>query len=180
MKIARITAVLFGLAITALCLSCAKNYVIIDEMKGPFITPSVCNIGAITDELPADFPPEDKPTAESIAELKQALEEALEKEKIFEAMESPSMPDYLLTGSILDYSKGSGFLRFMFGAFAGAAQVTISLKLIDTKRDEVVFGGNFKGAVTSWAEKGSQMYKNVSKDFAKALKKQIKKVAANK
>ncbi len=81
---------------------------------------------------------------------------------------------YEITGSILGYKAGSGFLRFMIGFGAGSAKMLTHLELRDTTNDQTIFGGNFEGTVKSWAESGSEMFKRVARDFSKELEKQFK------
>jgi hypothetical protein len=155
---------------------CAQ-YVITQEIEKPIDRSTAsCSIGAITDELPVDFDEADKPTLETIDEFKQELYDNLENEEIFLGVRRDlATADYEVTGSILDYKKGSGFLRFMFG-FVGEATITVELRLVNMKSNEIVFSGNFKGSVTGSFESGNDMFKRVSRDFAKALKKGLKKL----
>ena len=76
---------------------------------------------------------------------------------------------YEVRGSILEYKRGSGFLRFMIGFGAGSAKVVTELSLVDLGDGGTVFSGNFEGTVGSWGESGEAMYKRVAKDFRKAL-----------
>jgi len=154
---------------------CAQ-YIITQELDQPISHNSPCSIGPITDELPEDFSEEDKPTMEAIDDLKDQLIQCLNKEEIFLGIRRELYEaHYEVTGSILDYKKGSGFLRFMFG-FIGSAKITIELRLVDLSSNDVIFSGNFKAAVTSGYASGDEMYKKVARDFAKALKKGLKKL----
>ena len=103
------------------------------------------------------------------------------KQEIFGRISSGAESgDFEVTGSILDYKKGSGFLRFMFGMGIGAAKVTVSLRLKDMQQNKVIFDGNFIGAVSSGYESGDKMFENVAKSFAKAFKKQLDKIEKEK
>ncbi|MEW5922923.1 MAG: DUF4410 domain-containing protein [Candidatus Zixiibacteriota bacterium] len=171
---------IFALAVLALG-GCTKPYIITEELAGPLTPDASCSIGAITDELPSDFDLEDKPTIETIETFKSHLYNELEDQKIFSVMrEGLANAKYEVTGNILDYKKGSGFIRFLVGFGAGSAQVVVSLKLVDLDTQETVFGGNFTGAVSSWAEGGEVMFKRVAKDFAKQLKKQLEQLEKKK
>ena len=80
------------------------------------------------DELPDDFPEDKKPSQEDIDKFKGFLKEALIKEELFDMIdESKPLNDYEITGRLLDYKKGNGFLRFMFGAWAGENAVVKAL-----------------------------------------------------
>ena len=80
---------------------------------------------------------------------------------------------YEVTGAIMQYTKGSGFLRFMIGLGAGAAKVLTEMKVVEVATGEVVFAGNFEGVVSSWTEGGGDMmFRKVAQDFAKELTEQ--------
>lgn len=172
--------ILWGLITTGLILGlvgCARNYVITHELDEVLVDKPTFYIGEFRDELPADYAADKKPTKEDIKKFKNALEAALYK-KDFSGSVSTENQDgkqYEITGAILDYKKGSGFLRFLFGYWAGGAKVTTALELRNLQTKDIIFSGNFSGFVTDWMESGDQMYKNVSKDFVKALKKAIEK-----
>jgi len=160
-----------------LLIGCTKAYIITDDLSEPLTLNQYCFIGAITDELPEDFEEDDKPTAETIEDFKTYIIEELSQKGIFADFPANGQDaPYEITGSILDYKKGSGFVRFLIGFGAGSARVTVALRLIDTSTDQVVFGGNFTGNVTNWAEEGHMMFKRVAKDFAKQLEKAVEKV----
>ena len=160
---------------------CSPSYVITQNLEESFPTSSICSVGYILDELPGDFPEDKKPTQEDIEKFKGFIKEALVKEELFDMIdENKALNDYEVDGRLLDYKKGSGFLRFMFGAWAGGAKVTISMKLVDKHYGTEVFAGNFTGQVTSGYEAGIEMFKRVAKDFARALKKELVKLEKNK
>jgi curli biogenesis system outer membrane secretion channel CsgG len=81
-----------------------------------------------------------------------------------------------VTGSILEYKKGSGWLRFFIGFGAGNAVVNTELRLVDASSGKLLFSGNFKQKVSGWGETGDATWKRIAKDFAKALEKQNKKL----
>jgi hypothetical protein len=176
MKRSRNLLVLLLMGLLAMA-GCTPRHVIVDELRKPVAGIAVCTIGDISDGLPAEIDVSDRPTQEDIQMFGDRIIEALVKEKLLQ--QSPPGPDtgiYQISGTIMDYKKGSGFLRFMFGAWAGGSKVTTNLKLMDARTKDVLFSGNFIGAVTSWSEKGNKMYEYVAKDFARELKKQNKKL----
>jgi hypothetical protein len=81
---------------------------------------------------------------------------------------------YEVAGGVLGYKEGSGFLRFMVGFGAGSGKILTHLELRDLASGETIYGGNFEGTVTSWAESGSEMLRTVARDFAKELEKQFR------
>jgi hypothetical protein len=181
MRISRAVSGFLVLCLIILMTGCTKRYLITDELSDPLIDEPACSIGPVTDELPIGFDEADKPAVETIDRFKDYIYEELAKREIFSALHRGSgMGDYEVTGGILDYKKGSGFLRFMFGAWAGGAKVTVSLRLVNTRTNKTEFGGDFTGSVTHWAEKGEQMFKQVAVDFAKQLEKQIKNLKKKK
>ena len=159
----------------AMVVSCSRPYVITEELAAPFNRAASCSIGEITDALPFDFEAAKKPTAENIEKFKGYLGEALQSKEIFgEVNADLTTVEYEVTGGILDYEKGSGFLRFLFGAWAGGSKVTVSLQLLKKGTKNVVFGGNFTGMVSSWMESGDKMFEHVAKNFAGKLNKELK------
>ena len=88
---------------------------------------------------------------------------------------------YVIEGSILQFKKGSGLVRALIGFGIGSAKVTTELKLIrraksPEEQDKVIFAGNFKQTVSDWLESGDKIFERVAKDFAKVLKKRMKKI----
>jgi hypothetical protein len=164
--------VLLGLLMLA---GCTPRYVVTTEMKAPFAERSSCNVGAITDGLPSDFPPEKKPGDFEISRFQNLLQDEIAVSDLFNPVaKSADTGRYEVSGTILDYAKGNGFTRFLFGAWAGSAKVTVELRLTNASTREIVFAGNFMGTVTDWVDEGNQMFDQVSRDFVRALKKQLK------
>ena len=131
----------------------------------------------IKDELPSNVEADDHPTMENLVDFKTMLENELDKKDLIKITSFPDAAQYRIEGSIVDYKKGSGFLRFMFGALAGSAGATVNLRVIDQASGTDVYSGNYKAQVTSWMQKGSDSFKQVSKDFAKQFENQIKNYA---
>lgn len=176
MKTCARTLLLLLIGLLLIVGGCTKNYRIIQNLDEelPYKTPLA--IGAIADELPTDFEDAKKPSAEDIEKFKSYLENQISKrEHIFISDKLETNPRYTIRGSIMDYRKGNGFLRFLFGAWAGGAHVTTVLEVIDNEDQHVVFSGSFKGAVGDYSETGDKMFERVAKDFAKVLEKEIKK-----
>jgi hypothetical protein len=164
-----------------LIISGCATYKITHELDRPIEKTSLCQVGEIKDELPAGFKEEDKPTFEQIDEFRRHLRNALEEKRIFSSVDLGSLGgEYEVTGSIRDFKKGSGFVRFLGLFGAGNARIMAALRLEDRSTGETLFAGNFRKEVTSFAEKGDVMFERVAKDFAKALEKQIKKLEKGK
>lgn len=160
-----------------LALGCSPKYKVLTELEEPIARTTTCVVGEITDELPMDMDAGDKPTTEDIGRFKSYLHEELVNRKIMDITGiGDSSSDYMVRGAIIEFKKGSGFLRFLIGFGAGSASVTVTLELVDIKADRVVFSGNFKGSVSDWPEAGDKTFKKVSKNFSKALEKRIKKL----
>ncbi|MDD5425152.1 MAG: DUF4410 domain-containing protein [candidate division Zixibacteria bacterium] len=165
------------LAIAFLVSGCGQRYAITHNLEETFPGSSTCKIGYILDELPGNFPDDKKPSMEDIDKFKGYLKDALLKAELFDMKdESGNLYDYEVNGRLIDYKKGSGFLRFMFGAWAGKAKVTVALKIVEKVNNTEIFAGNFTGEVTSEFESGLEMFKRVAKDFAAALKKEFKRL----
>lgn len=161
------------LASSILVMGCAKRYIITDELSGDIPPSASILIGEIVDELPLETDEDDRPSIENIDAFKINLEHRLEEKELFDDVAvSNHLADHEVTGSIVSFSRGSGFLRFLFG-FVGSSEVTVALKVTNMKSGQVVFGGNFTGAVTSGYEKSDKMFDSVAKDFAKALEKEL-------
>jgi hypothetical protein len=156
---------------------CVKPYTIITPLEQSIAQPARVTVGDITDQLPIDMAEGKKPTIEDISKFRDVLEKHLEKSDVFLlGMSDTAAPAYEVRGSILEYKRGSGFMRFMFGAWAGGAKVVTHLELVDSRGHQIVFSGDFTGNVTSWAESGAAMYDRVAKEFAKQIKKQSEKL----
>ena len=159
------------LAAVFLFTGCATQYRVTHELeeyvnldKGVFIEP-------IVDGLPADIDPDSRPSPEDLQKLVNYI-----GAKLYNELRAPigtNNSSYTISGTILDYKKGSGLLRFLFG-FLGNAKVTVELKLTETATGETIFAANFKQTVTNWEESGDKMFERVASDFAKAIKKRLK------
>lgn len=158
-------------------LSGCTNYVITHGLEQPLVPHQSVLISEMRDGLPADTDPGDKPTQEAIDKLRICLANEITKKDLFGGADvyESSVAKYMVTGAILGYKKGSGFLRFLFGG-VGNAEVTVQLELRDINNDGVLFSGNFKGIVNDWTESGDKMFQKVSKDFVNAIEKQNKAV----
>ena len=164
------------LAVVFLLTGCVTHYRVTHELEtyvnldeGVFIEP-------IVDGLPADTDPDKRPSPADLQKLVYHIGAKLCDElrtPIRDVGENKSI--YTVSGTVLSYKKGSGFLRFMFG-FLGHAKVTVDLKLTETATGETLFAANFQQTVSDWAESGDKMFERVAKDFAKAIKKQLKKL----
>lgn len=167
-------------AIIVTCLlfmGCTKPYNVLIELEQPLKPVSRCCIGEIEDMLPLDMAEEDKPSLEEITKFRNYIAEQLVKRDIFGfAFTEEQNCDYEVVGSLVEFQKGSGALRFLIGFGAGNAKMTTSLGLIDKSNDRTVFSASFSRSVSSGLESSSAMYKNIAKDFAKVLSKQMKKL----
>lgn len=167
----------WGIALLYLCAivaGCApKTYVVTTPLSGATERPTKVRIGVIRDNLPTDIDTSKKPSAEDIAKFQTYLGEELSgKKRLQMALASDSSACcYEVQGALLEYTKGSGALRFFVGFGAGKASVTTELKLVDTRSGATVFAGNFIGKVAGGMESGAAMFRRVSRDFAKALEK---------
>lgn len=157
---------------------CAKNYVVTNPLSTRLVAPAPCAIGNIVDELPADMEEGKKPTVEDVDRLKRYLGEELARAGVARILPAGNREiAYEITGSFLEFKRGSGAVRFFIGFGLGTANATIGLRLVDPKTGTILFGGNFTGQVSSWVEGGDEMFRRIAKDFAKELAKQLKKVA---
>ena len=154
-------------------LSCTP-YVITTKLEKPLDSSAYCSVAPIGDQLPEGMEMEDRPTIEEIERLENMLIERIEEREVFSVIGSGA--EYEIRGSILEFKRGSGAVRFLIGFGAGNAKMVASLELVDQRTEEVVFGGNFDAVVASWAEKGDKIFYTIADNFAKALKKQNKKL----
>lgn len=113
---------------------------------------------------------------ENIVEFKDALRMELFKTGIFDYVElGTEKADYEVSGAVMDYQNGSWAGRFFIGFGVGNAKFSTNLKLINKFTGEALFAGNFTRTV-SGIESGSETYKRIAKDFARAFEKQYKKL----
>lgn len=162
-------------SLLVLTAGCAQ-YKITHELERYIPEEKTCKIGKIVDELPAGTDEVDRPSREDIGKFKNYLIDEFDKRDIMKLVSSLSDADYEVQGSVLEFKKGSGWLRFLVGFGAGNAKVLINLKLVDSNDESILFGGNFSGTVTGWGEKGEKVFQKVSKDFTKQLEKRLKKL----
>lgn len=161
------------LAAAIMMLAGCTKYVVTHGLGQPLVSRQSIYIGEMHDGLPTDTDPGDKPTLEAINQMRTCLANEIAKKDLFGSAElyDSSMAVYKVTGVILGYRKGNGFLRFLFGV-AGNAEITAQLELRNTETDHIIFSGNFRGIVDDWMESGDKMFQNVSKEFVKAVAKQ--------
>lgn len=154
---------------------CAKNYVVTTPLADPLAEPSRYVVGDITDQLSAELPADKRPTAEDILKFKRYIAEEIRNRgvELIEAGEDD--PRYEVTGSLLDFKRGSGAVRFFIGFGAGNAKVLTELKLVDRSTGQTVFAGNFEGVVASWGETGDKMFQAVARAFAWEITRGMKK-----
>ena len=161
--------------------ACTKPYIITTPLENNLDETPTFFISDMEDHLPSDMKAEDKPTIEELSALRGYLEAELQEQGLIPRMSNGSgNVQYQLNGAVLSFKAGSGFLRFLFGAWAGSAKLTVSLELIETTNENIIFAGNFTRIVTSWVETRDEMYKNIAKDFSKALKKQREDISGTK
>jgi hypothetical protein len=166
-------AVLVGLF--CLIYSCTP-YVITSPLKTPFTADETCAIGEIKDELPLDMDLEKKPTLEEVSMLRAEIDRQLYSEGIITMIENIGDASYMVEGGILEFKRGSGVTRFFIGFGIGDAKLTVALRLLNRTDNTVAFAANFKAQVSDWATKSDQIYKTVAANFAKALKKELKRL----
>lgn len=164
--------VLFALVVVLGASGCAEQFIITTDLAESLQSPARFLVGSITDELPSTVEAKNKPSVEDIGKFKRYLTEELDE--LAPAIQVVQAGDaaYEVTGAILQYKKGSGFVRFMIGMGAGAAKVLTQLKVVEVATGDVVFAGNFEGAVSSWTEGGDTMFRKVARNFAKELNAQ--------
>lgn len=156
-------------------------YVVTTPLKEPLENDGICCIGSITDELPIDMEEEDKPTLEEIEKFKDHLYNEINRKGVLEmAGCGGSDTRYEVSGSVIEFKRGSGVARFVIGFGVGNAKMVTSLRLVDVVNDQTVFAGNFPAQVSDWMTKSDEIFKTIARNFAKAVEKQQKKALKNK
>lgn len=173
-----------GLLVLTLAVGCSQPYRITHNLETPIDFAVACSIGDIGDELPLDTEADNKPTVEQIEKLRGYLEKELSEEDFFKIVGLTgsgiaASHSYEVTGGIVEYKRGSGFVRFLIGFGAGNAKLTARLSLVDLTTNQTVFEGYFKRVVSSGYESGDKTLERIAQDFAKALKKEMKRLAEN-
>ena len=163
---------LFALVVVLGASGCAEQFIITTDLAEPLQSPARFRVGSITDELPATVESKNKPSVEDIGKFKKYLGEELSSLNPDIQVIQIGDAAYEVTGGIMQYKKGSGFLRFMIGMGAGSAKVLTQLKVVEVATGETLFAGNFEGSVTDWTETGDMMFRKIARDFAKELKAQ--------
>ena len=186
MKTNYLTRLMVLPTILVLMTGCTKSYRITQELETPLNRSEICAIGQIVDNFPSDFEEANKPTSEQISTFRHHLASELREKDVFSAVDhDDTTAEYVVTGSILDYKKGSGVARFFIGFGVGNAKVTTELKLIKKfknpdEEDQIIFAGNFNQTVSSWTESGDKTFEKIAKDFAKLLDKRLKAMSKEK
>jgi len=166
------------LTVAWLAVGCTKRYEVTNELYSPPPESASLSIGSVSDNLSFDTPEDKKPTREHISLFKEKLVKRISKKNIFAKVTIDNdTAAYELSSSINEYREGSGFMRFMFGLFAGSSKLDVTLELFDRKNGQLVFGGDYTGSVSGGLglSKGESMFDSVAKDFTKSLDKAIKK-----
>lgn len=162
-------------------IGCGKQYNVIQPLEEPLPRPAMVQVGSLMDQLPADTPDDKKPNLEDIAKFRDILLKHAIKSNLFVESDSNSQsPTYEIRGDLLEYKRGNGFLRFMFGMGIGSAKIRTHLDLVRSTDHAVVFGGDFYGYVGDGLVSGSDMFEQVSRNFADELKKQSKDLTKSK
>jgi hypothetical protein len=170
---------LASVALVVMLAGCA-TYKVTTPLEQPIDTAASWRMGQIRDALPPDIEAEDKPDEFQYTVLADKIREQIDKKKIFGSVADPTSKKLEISGSIIEYKKGSGFLRFMIGFGAGSAVLTTELQVRNLETGAVLFSGNFKGTVSSWSESGDKCFDTVAKGFAKALEKEQKRLLKGK
>ena len=171
-----------GVLIAACCLlaGCApKRYVVTTPLVAVTEQPTQIRIGPIQDNLPDDTEPDRRPTTEDMEKFRTYLAEEISGSKKLQMKASSDSGAccYEVRAALMEYKKGSGFLRFLIGFGAGTASMTTALSLVDTRTNATVFSGNFISRETRGMVSGSQIYRQTSKDFVKALEEENSNLA---
>lgn len=165
------------LLVTVLLMAgCVKRYVVTTHLTQPLEESANTRIGTFSDDLPIDMKAEDKPSMEDIAKFKNYIIEEINDKGLLIADLDVTKPRYEVVGSIFEFKKGSGALRFFIGFGAGKAKLVAELKLVDMTTGKVLFAGNFKSETSSWSESGEKIFRQIAQDFAKELEKQQSKI----
>jgi len=174
---------LVGLLI-ALVVGCTQPYRITQELQGPIHNEVGCSVGVIGDELPIDVETDKKPTEEQIEKFRSYLEKQLSGSDLFSGVGvtpagGAEAHGYEVSGGIIEYKRGSGFIRFLIAFGVGDAKLTVRLALVDRENGQTVFEANFKRVVSDWMQSGDKTFEMVAKDFVSALKKEMKRINKN-
>jgi hypothetical protein len=164
----------FVIASVAILTFGCSNYVITTNLRSTLNPNSSCAIGSIENSLPIDTELDKMPTVEEISKFKSCLANELIKGNVFIDIDDfANSSRYVVRGEIIEFNRGNGFLRFMFGVLANAnAKLLANLELVDSFTGEVIFAGNFRGEVSDFMMPGEEMYKMVAKGLVKALNKE--------
>lgn len=161
-------------AVILLGAGCGSKYVVTTELTREMPYISNLKMGDIVAEFPENYDPSKMPSNEAIERFKHLIMAEIAETGAFKtSLTDADSVQYVITGSILDYSKGSSAARFFIGFGVGAAKVTTTLRLVDARTNEVIFAGNFTGKILDWDKEGSEVFNETAKNFAKALKKRL-------
>jgi len=171
----RITTTIL-LAVLLLFAGCTGHYVVTKELRESLRSESRCKIGEIAVALPEDTEPDALPPQADLVKFERWLGEEIDNKGTFVTLTGGEEPIYEVQGKIIDYNRGTGVARIFIGLGVGNARVVTELKLVDRRTGTVLFSGNFRRDVGNALESGDKVYRDIAKDFAKALDKQLKNV----
>ena len=150
---------------------CSKPYTITDYLLEPIQDPATCGIEYIEVAYPIESGKE-MPSMGDMEKFRHYIWQELASKNIFaEVAHDYPNPKYLVIGTILDYKKGSGAVRYLVGWGVGDAKLLVKIELIDIKKNQIAFSGQFEGKVSDWGESGDKIFRQAAQNFAKELAK---------
>ena len=176
MKNSLIISVAILLATLLLSAGCTGHYVVTKELRESLRSESRCKIGKIAVALPAGTEPDALPPQGDLLKFERWLGEEIDNRGTFTTLVGEEEAIYEVRGKIIDYNRGTGIARIFIGLGVGDARVVTEMNLVDRRTGAVLFSGNFRRDVGSALESGDKVYRDIAKDFAKALDKQLKNV----
>ncbi len=173
----KVRSILPSLWIVALNLGCVNvnQFAITQPLDAPLSRRPVVSVGEITTALPLDMQATKKPRPEELQKLQQVIAAELRNAGV--GIASPiggAVVPLEVQGTLLDFDRGNGLVRFFVGFGLGQATLTANLRLIDHSSGHTVFAGNFVGAVSGWTE-GDEAFRRLAVSFATALTADIKR-----
>ena len=173
---ARLT--LSSAALLVMLVGCA-TYKVTTPLEQPIDSAASWRVGEIKDALPQDMDPEDRPETGDITLLAAYITSELQKKKFIQEQGLPNASKLEVIGTLMEFKKGSKFLRILFGGISsGNASLTVELQVRNIETSQILFAGNFKGTTQNSDETLDNCYKQVAKDFTKALEKNNKLAAS--
>lgn len=171
-----LVALFAGLAVGV---GCTSQYAITHPIRIDANAPLILCVAPIELALPLDTLESQKPRPEEVLQLEHFIQADLVRTGFTVRDRDSGRPvPFRVEGSILEFRRGAGVVRFFVGFGLGNAKTVARLKLVEASTGRVVFAGNFTGIVSGWSY-GEDALRRVASMFARELMREMQAARNN-